>query len=267
MKREMKRPVMTGVALTNRPHIRLRNYPIEVIEENDKPMFRVPFMVAGRYLHPSGELDFTEQVFDDFIKNQTAKIADNDLGLDAKHQPDRGAWAWFEPALGGRVVKEVINGDKLLVGYGVPTDEDAVDKLKKSVFRYASLEFHPNYRSNLKQTYLSEDLEEWQEPEKEVITLFNPFHSSSDGRFTSKKGGGSSGVSKGIASRKNSVAYGVKEGVSAMFSRNGFNNPKFKMNRKASAQKQRVAGRVLGYIATGGVIAFGTIAIAEAVLG
>lgn len=163
----MKRPVMLGVALTNRPHIRLRNHPITVIDDNK---IRVPFMVLGRYGHPNGELDVTEDVAQLMIKNQKDRVADFDLGLDAKHKPELGSWAWFEENLGGDVVleKDEKTGDRLLVGYAVSTSEVAIDMLKKGVYRYASLEFHPNYRSNVKQTYLSSDLEDLEGDNMEI---------------------------------------------------------------------------------------------------
>jgi hypothetical protein len=96
---------------------------------------------------------------DKFLENLEQGAADNELGLDARHMPDRGALAWFEPALGGKVVKEKVPGvGTMLVGIGKPTGDDVVDMVKRGRFRFASLEFHPNYRSNVKQRYLSDDL-------------------------------------------------------------------------------------------------------------
>jgi hypothetical protein len=155
----MKRPVMLGVAITNRPHIRLKNHPISFVEKEGEEYLRVPIAVQGLYRHPQGDLDFNDDTFKSFLENQKKGIADYDLGLDAKHLPQQGYWAWFEESLNGNVQQEVAeNGDKLLVAYGKPTTDGVKDLLKKNVFRYASLEFHPNYRSNLKSRYLSDDL-------------------------------------------------------------------------------------------------------------
>lgn len=156
MELQFKRPVMLGVALTNRPHVRLRNHPISINEEGQ---VRVPFMVQGQYKHPTGDMDFNQRVYEGFLDNHTKRVADFDLGADVKHLPELGAWLWFEEHLGGKVVSEIDpkTGDKLLVGYGWPTSDDIRSRIKNGQFRFASLEFHPNYRSNVKTTYLSSD--------------------------------------------------------------------------------------------------------------
>ena len=154
---KMRRPVMLGVALTNRPHVRLRKHPITIVEEDGEKLARIPFMVKNTYHHPKGDFDMNEKTFDAFLNNQQKRAADFDLAVDAKHLPDLGSWVWLEKNLGGRVVQETVGEDTLLVGYGKPTSDEALARIERGQFRSAALEFHPNYRSNVKQTYLASD--------------------------------------------------------------------------------------------------------------
>lgn len=167
---DMKNPVWLGCAVTNRPHIRLKEFPLSIVEIDGKKFIRVPMMKAGRYKHPQGELDMTGSVLDAFIQNHEKGLADFEVVLDAKHQPDRGALGLFEKKHGGFVQREKADkpliadpGGELLVSYGVPTGDDAVESVEKGRFRHASMEFHPNYSSNVEQTYLSSDMREVEE--------------------------------------------------------------------------------------------------------
>lgn len=249
----MKRPVMLGVALTNRPHVRLKKHPISVVEKDGEKLVRVPFMVKGKYHHPQGDLDFTDDAFDKMLENYRNGVADYDLAADSKHQPERGAWMWFQEELGGKVVRENVNGEDLLVGYAKPADESVIRDLSGVApkFRYASLEFHPNYRSNVKQTYLSEDLTDW-EDSMENITLFNPYHGKG-GLFASKAGGVASGVAKGSAKRKK---RDVKNAVKAAKATAGLANKVAAKSRafgkgvaknavKTNVGAAKIAGKVL----------------------
>lgn len=147
----MKNPVWLGCAVTNRPHIRLKEHPLSVVEVDGKKYIRVPMMKAGKYRHPQGDLDMTGNVLDQFIQNHTKGLADFEVVLDAKHQPDRGALGLFESKSGAFVQREKAgtpqiadpNGE-LLVAYAIPTGADAVETIESGKFRHASMVLSPS---------------------------------------------------------------------------------------------------------------------------
>jgi hypothetical protein len=165
----MKNPVILGIAATNRPHVRLREHPLSIVEMDGKKYVRVPFMVKGRYKHPTGTLDFNDEVFAQMIANHKNKVGDFAPGLDLKHFPEKGSLAWFDDEKGGFIKQE----GNLLVGYGVPTGDEALDIVNSGKFRYASVEFQPNYQSNLEHQYLEDDGKpvEFETLEEEGINL------------------------------------------------------------------------------------------------
>lgn len=199
----MKNPVILGVAATNRPHVRLREHPISIVEVDGKKMVRVPFMVKGRYRHPLGTLDFTDDVFDKMIVNHTNKVGDFGEGLDVKHIPDLGSLAWFDPEDGGKIVKE----GNLLVGYGVPTGADALKFVEDKKFKWASVEFHPDYKSTLEKKYLEAEMIASVDLVEENITLANPYRDAF-GRWASKGGGA---VKKVVGKMKTNYKKGQQE--------------------------------------------------------
>lgn len=169
----MKRPVILGIAITNRPHLRLREHPLSIVDkkwfesnnitparelQEDEKLVRVPVLVKGKYKHPYGELNFDDTAISKMLEHVTNKIGDFEEGLDYQHKPDRkeGMLAWFSESEGGWLSLE----NNVLVGYGVPTGDEVLNIVDKKKFKYASLEFHPNYRSNVSKTYLSQDFYE-----------------------------------------------------------------------------------------------------------
>lgn len=290
----MKNPVILGVAATNRPHVRLREHPMEVVEVDGKKMIRVPFMVKGKYRHPMGSLDFTDAVFDKMIQNHQAKAGDFAEGLDVKHIPDLGSLAWFDPDKGGRIVKE----GNLLVGYGVPTGEDAIGIVESGKFRYSSVEFHPDYKSNLERTYLEETSIDTVDL-TEVIALGN-INRDAFGRWATKVGGavkkaagkmkanykkgqeeaaemaakhGDSkkewqatkdrvkGVAKKVKTHAKEFGGGMKEGAKDAFSWKG--EKKFNDRQANTKSKMRKAGQMAGYIGAPAAIAAGGLYVAS----
>jgi len=137
-----------GVAVTNRPNVRLRDHPIEFVEEDGQEMARVPFLVQGKYRYSrTGEtLDFDDKKYSEFLKNHEAGVFDGMVGLDLVHKPELGALVWFEKSRGGRIVEEVVGKDKLLVGYGPLVSESAKDTILR--FSAASVSYIPDYESN-----------------------------------------------------------------------------------------------------------------------
>lgn len=252
----MRNPVILGVAATNRPHVRLREHPMTVVvDETGKKMIRVPFMVAGKYKHPLGPLDFTRESFSKMIENNKKGVGDFAPGLDIRHLPDMGAIAWFDEEKGGKIVQE----GNVLVGYGAPTDDKSLEIIEKGKYRWASVEFHPDYQSNLEKTYLSGDLyvEEEMQTQEGVITLANPYRDKF-GRWASKVGGavapgGTAAIRTAKAGldaarngkgRRVEFTKGAGEGLKAVLT-----DGKVKKIEGRKHSKWRKAGRVAGALA------------------
>ncbi len=137
-------PVVVGVAATNIPHLPLP--PVKVIEKDGKKHLRVPFLREGVFRHPKGNLIFNEQIFDKMIQNHKNKKSHYGVNFKLRHQ-DSGALAWFDEDLGGSITKE--HDDQygnILVGYGEPTSQKALDVIESKEYLYASVEFKPNHK-------------------------------------------------------------------------------------------------------------------------
>lgn len=149
-------PVILGVAATNRPHLPLP--PISIVEKDGKQYIRTPMIAQGIYRHPKGDLIFNQATVDRMLANHKAGISHFGVSLDAKHLPQLGALAWYDEKSGGWLAEEEENGEKLVVGYGVPTGNDALEAVKSGKFKFASIEFHPNYESDVIERLSSDDL-------------------------------------------------------------------------------------------------------------
>lgn len=250
MESGMNNPVILGIAATNRPHVRLREHPMSVVEKNGKKMVRVPFMVKGKYRHTLGPLDFTDEVFDKMIENHKNKVGDFGEGLDVKHIPDLGSLAWFDPDSGGQIVRE----DNLLVGYGVPTGEDALKFIEDGKFKWASVEFHPDYKSTLEKKYLESTTIDSVDLMEGSIQLANPYRDAF-GRWASKGGGAVKKV--GSAAKKHAKEFG--RGAKDVVTEPGGTMKARDKERKVS--KMRKAGRwaTIGASAAAGVVAVSAI--------
>lgn len=157
---EKSGPVIIGIAATNRPHLPLP--PISVIQEGEQEVVRVPFLRAGIYRHPTGDLVFTDKVFSKMLQNHEAGVNHHGVSLDLRHKPELGALAWFDTSRGGRIVQEEdAKFGKLLVAYGRPTTVEAASLLKSAAYVYASVEFSPNYEGVMKQALSADDLVEF----------------------------------------------------------------------------------------------------------
>lgn len=152
-------PVITGVAVTNIPHLPLP--PMSVVEKDGQKLIRVPFLRKGIFRHPNGNLIFNDNVFDKMLENHRSKRSHYGVSLNLRHDPKFGALAWFDDERGGTVVKENDPefGD-LLVGYGKPTTDKALELVENKQYVFASVEFNPKHKSNLIQKLSADDLEE-----------------------------------------------------------------------------------------------------------
>lgn len=238
----MKNPVILGIAATNRPHVRLREHPLSIVEVDGKKYVRVPFMVKGRYKHPTGTLDFNDEVFAQMIANHKNKAGDFAPGLDLKHFPEKGSLAWFDDEKGGFIKQE----GNLLVGYGVPTGDEALDIVNSGKFRYASVEFQPNYQSNLEHQYLEDGGKpvEFETLEEEGINLeaLQEWAVSSinlDWTAWNRK-------RKAMGRGARNFGTGFKEGLGAYLSKAGE-----KRAIATSKSKAKNAGRYAGLVAPG----------------
>jgi len=156
---EWDNPVITGLALTNRPHIGNLD-PISFVEENGKKLLKIPLMILGKWKHSTGVLNFTKEVIGKMIKGFEDFIVGRDLSLDNRHRPELGAMAWIKRF--GLETRE--DGRQQFSAYGDPTPEGekAVEERR---YRYASLEFHPDWKSSLIAALSSDELEEYLEEE------------------------------------------------------------------------------------------------------
>ncbi len=155
----MENPVIYGVALTNKPFIRLKDYPISYLE--DENLIRIPILVPGLYEY---SYDFEEdepiyfeitiEVINKMIENHIKDVSDFSVSLNIEHDELPGAIGWFETENAFRLE------DNLLVGYATPTDEAAIELVKNKKYRFASIEFITDYKSNQVVRYSTKKMKE-----------------------------------------------------------------------------------------------------------
>lgn len=156
---------LTGVALTNTPHLRLVDAEITVVEKEDgKKLLRIPILRKGVFDYKGNKLNLTDRVFDQIIENHEVGVTDYKPSLNRHHQRSV-ADAWFHKERGGYLQKE---GD-FLVAYGSPTGDDVLDLIKSGKYAYASAELSGNYRSNM----ISVKMEDLKYLSDKELTMFN----------------------------------------------------------------------------------------------
>lgn len=160
----MENPVLLRIAATNQPHLRLRDYPNTVVERNNSKMLRIPIAYQGVFKHPKGKIVLDEETMNSIIKNHNDSVADVEPYFRIRHE-SRDALGWLEK---GNLVLE----NKVLVAYITPTDEDAVNLIQNKKYKYASMDLHPAYKSNLDYTLEGNDLQEYLE-EEETMAVEN----------------------------------------------------------------------------------------------
>ena len=142
-------PVMVGAAATNRPHLK----GLPAITELEDGILRVPLIVLGRWKHISGVLNFTRGYVSRLRDNFESNVLGMDTSLDARHLPQLGALAWFK-----RLAFEDQDDKHLLVGYADPTPSGKQVVVEKR-YKYASIEFHPNYSHPLLEALSEEGID------------------------------------------------------------------------------------------------------------
>ncbi len=137
-------PTIIRVAATNEPHIRLKDNPITVVERDGEKLVRIPLLFKGEFSHPSGTLVFDNAFFDTVIKNHNNEVWDAAPYFRKGHTRSE-ALAWFDASSGGCIVAE----GNLLVGYVKPVDDEALKNFETGRYRYASIDLHTDYQSNV----------------------------------------------------------------------------------------------------------------------
>lgn len=152
---EWNNPVVAGMALTNRPHIRHLD-PVSLGEEDE---MKIPLIILGKWRHPLiGVLDFNQSVIDQFIRNFEDNVMGHDLSVDNRHKPELGAMGWvsrFE-------LETRQDGKKQFSAYATPTPAGKTTVEEKR-YRYGSIEFHTNWTNPLIAALSSDDLEPYVE--------------------------------------------------------------------------------------------------------
>lgn len=145
-------PTILGAGATNRPHI--GGLPeVTRVERVGEKLLRIPLLVLGKWKHARGLLDFTRTVVERMRDNFINNVVGRKISWDNRHKPELGALAWFE-SFG----YEEEDGKKLFVGYGKPTP--AGDKVvDEDRYKYASIEFHPDWENPLVAALSSDEFE------------------------------------------------------------------------------------------------------------
>lgn len=158
-------PAILGAAVTNRPHIKGLP-PISILDiEGGTKIIRVPLLKKGRFKHRTGLLIFDDDVFSKMIANFDANVVGNDLTLDNRHKPEEGANGWFKKVF---VLDDILTADVAPTPAGLRSAEERR-------YKYASIEFHPNWEDSQVAACSAESLQEIREenimPDTDVLTL------------------------------------------------------------------------------------------------
>lgn len=153
-------PAVLGAAATNRPHI-IGLPEVSRIERDGEKLLRIPLLVLGKWNHARyGLLNFTRDVIERMRNNFKDNVIGRKVSWDNRHKPELGALAWFKSFQ----YEEGDNGKKLFVGYGkaTPAGDKVVDEER---YKYASIEFHPNWENPLVAALSSDEFEPYVEQE------------------------------------------------------------------------------------------------------
>ena len=154
-------PVWTSFAFTNKPHI-MGLDEMSFVDTDGNPwteesvgdrLLKVPMLILGRWRHRLGVLDFTEKFVKRLETNFKAGLAGQKISGDAKHKDIVGSVAW---AVGKFLLETKKNGLKQWSAIVKPTKPGA-QLVEDEIFKYASVEFHPAFRSRLESAALSTD--------------------------------------------------------------------------------------------------------------
>lgn len=138
---------LVAVAAVNRPGARQRGYDITVVERNGQMVLRAPIIKKSVVRNKGRTYKFDQGFFDNVLRNHERGVCDSAPYLRVSHEPGDArppALGWFDAESGGELVQE----ENWLVGYALPTSDEALETVKRKEYRYASADIHPDYRSN-----------------------------------------------------------------------------------------------------------------------
>lgn len=137
-------PTLLAVAATNEPFIGLKNHPAEIVQVNDTPHVRVPFLLQGFYFHPWwGGLNFNQAYVNTMIRNHVMGISEMPVYYRVNHMSGPSV-AFLDIDRGGWLQEEEIDGDKLVVAYGPVVEENRARETVRD-FICASMDIDDNY--------------------------------------------------------------------------------------------------------------------------
>lgn len=157
---EWANPVITGLALTNRPHIKNLD-AISILEDG---LLKVPLLILGKWRHPTGVLDFTKEVIAKMVKGFEENVVGHDISVDNRHRPELGAMGWVK-RFG---MEQRTDGKLQFSAFAEPTPEGQ-KTVEEKRYRYGSLEFYTNWKHPLVAALSSDELVEYSEELEEVI--------------------------------------------------------------------------------------------------
>lgn len=158
---EFEKPVWTGFAFTNKPHI-MGLDKMSFVDREGKPwteesgeerLLKVPLLILGKWRHRMGILNFTKEFVKRLEENFRAGLAGQDIPGDAKHKDIVGSVAW---ATGKFIFETNARGQEQWSAIVEPTEPGA-DLVEKKIFKYGSIEFHPKFKSRMEPAALSAD--------------------------------------------------------------------------------------------------------------
>ncbi len=155
-------PVMTAWAFTNKPFVQGLD-PLSFVDESGsewvegesagKKLIKVPLLILGKWKHAMGILNFTKEFVQKLQESFKSGVAGHQISADARHRDTLGALAWAV----GKFVFEINKQGKeqwSLLAEPTPQGEQFV---KDKVYRYGSIEFHPDFQNRSVKQALSAD--------------------------------------------------------------------------------------------------------------
>ncbi len=155
---EFTNPVMTAWAFTNKPFVQGLD-TMSFVSAEGKPwadgdkFLKIPLLILGAWKHAMGVLDFTKGFVQKLEKNFREGVAGHEIAADSRHRDTLGALAWATGKF--MMEKNRLGLDQWSVlARPTPQGEQFV---QDRVYKYGSIEFHPDFKNRKAQAALSAD--------------------------------------------------------------------------------------------------------------
>jgi len=141
-------PLLLRVAITNEPHLRLKDHPVSLVVVEGTKYIRVPLAYKGVFKYKFDKMGdpelliFDDRFFESIIRNHENQVWDAAPYLRVGHNRNVSL-GWFDSDSGGFLRVE---GD-VLVGYVKPTSDTAVQIVEQKQYRYSSVDVVLNWES------------------------------------------------------------------------------------------------------------------------